>query len=384
MSSSYHRGQVDRLSAELARLEGKEAGSRDKAARERAQGLRASQSVTPSTSASSAKSKLQSAQRHEARAVGYDQEAARYASQISTKRKALAAAQSKVSGAEQDQRRRTEEELRRAQTRTSRGRSQPIVVRATEQSVVANDEVKPGDVASPDDESHPTSVSPESTADAALEIARAAAIGALGAVPVLGPILSEVIGVAWGSNRAERLERFAIQLGRDVEAIADRIDTEFVRRDEFHGLAEEAIERVVLRRNQAKIDRFSAAVANAATTERPDERARERYLDLLNDLRPVHLELLARLATPRPDWERPPDVLTVGQVVNSRLAFALQDLDYDRTEFAELQRRGLVASFEDQAVLLHAAEDIGRIVTPFGRGFLRYLTIVRTAPAIDQ
>lgn len=383
MSSDYYRRQVDRLTAKIARLEGNEASSRDRAARERAQGMRATQSITSSTSAGSARTKLQTAQRHETRAIRYDQEAAKYAAQISSERKALGDAQSKVSGAERGERRRVEQ-LRNAQRRTISGRSEPIVVGDTEPAAVANDAVIPGAESSPDRDSHSSSLPPESTVDAALELARAAAIGALGAVPVLGPVLSEVIGVAWGSNRAERLERFALQLGRDVEIIADRIDREFVRRDEFHGLAEEAMERVVLRRNQAKIDRFSAAVANAATIDRPDERARERYLDLLNDLRPIHLDLLARLAAPQHDWQRPPDVLTVGEVVNSRLGHALRGLDLDQTDLAEVQRRGLVGSLADHGVLLNAAEDLSRMITPFGRGFMSYLTIVPRAPALEQ
>ena len=74
----------------------------------------------------------------------------------------------------------------------------------------------------------------------------------------------------------------------------ERLDRDFVKRDEFQALAEEALQLVVLRRNERKISGFSAAVAHSATIERPDQRMRERFLDWLDQLRPVHLEISVR------------------------------------------------------------------------------------------
>jgi hypothetical protein len=68
-----------------------------------------------------------------------------------------------------------------------------------------------------------------------------------------------------GDNRAARLERFANELARDVEVELDRIDRQFVKRDEFAVLAEETLERIVMRRNEQKISGFSGAVAHSAT-----------------------------------------------------------------------------------------------------------------------
>ena len=119
----------------------------------------------------------------------------------------------------------------------------------------------------------------ETDVDAVLELGKAAALGALASVPVIGPVLREVVGVSWIDNRAERLQRFAVELGRDVERIQDRLDAEFVKRRDFEALAEETIERVVQRRNEEKFRQFAAAVANSAAFERPNTRMRERFLD---------------------------------------------------------------------------------------------------------
>jgi hypothetical protein len=216
---------------------------------------------------------------------------------------------------------------------------------------------------------------PETTVDAAVEMSKALALGALASVPVLGPVLRELVGASWGDNRAERLERFATELGRNVEALQERLDREFVKRDEFEALAEESLERVVLRRNEPKISKFAAAVAHAATTERPDLQARDRYLDWLDRLRPIHLEILGRLAAGSAGWVRPADALTTGQVASSRITHALDGLTCDRLDLDELERRGLIGSLDDPTTLLGVADDVGALLTVPGRQFLAFVTM---------
>jgi hypothetical protein len=100
MSVSLYRGQVDRLTSDLAQLEAKAAGERGRASKERADGLRATQSITRTTSASTVQSKQREAQRHEESAVGHDRQAAQYATQSATKRRALSEAQGRLEQAE--------------------------------------------------------------------------------------------------------------------------------------------------------------------------------------------------------------------------------------------------------------------------------------------
>jgi len=188
-------------------------------------------------------------------------------------------------------------------------------------------------------------------------------------------MLRELVGASWGDNRADRLERFATELGRNVEALEARIDREFVKRDEFGALAEESLERVVQRRNEPKISKFAAAVAHAATTERPDVRARERYLEWLDQLRPIHLEILGRLAAGGAGWIRAEDLITPGQVAISRLNYALNGLGWDRLDLNELEQRGLIGSLDDSGTLLRVAGDVGALLTLPGREFLAFVTM---------
>jgi hypothetical protein len=367
MSSNYYQGRVDRLVDDLADLEVKVASERDRAAKERAAGLRATGSIRPSTSASTMQSKLKEAQRREEAAVKHDRSVARLMGDIAKKQRAMTAARKQVSAAEGSERRRTSFDSN-AGFSAAPIELVPAVPLATDRGNPPGEPVVMRDLGARD-----LTLADQGVADAALDIATAVALGALSSVPVLGPILREVVGVAWGNNRAERLERFAKELRVRVEILDTKLDHDFVRRDEFHGLAEEALERVVQRRNERKIGSFASAVANSATVDRPPERDRDRFLDWLDQLRPIHIAILERLRNPPDGWKRPPDLATVGQVANSKLAHALIDIDATPLDMLDLQQRGLLRPLDDSQTLLALADDVHMALTPMGIRFLQFI-----------
>jgi len=236
-------------------------------------------------------------------------------------------------------------------------------------------------------EAHPgRSLPARTTVDDVLDVAGAAAMGALASVPVIGPILREVVGTAWTELRYERVERFATQLGEDMASLGDRIDHEFVCTAEFAALTEQVLESILQRRNEEKIAAFAAALAHASTLDRPDERERLRCVDDLGALRPAQIEVLSRLAAAgSADWVRPSDVITVGQVAQSKLNLVLKGLDVDRLDLDELERRGLTRSLSDTVTLLAVANDVRAILAPRGRSFLEFITAkaAGTAPVVN-
>lgn len=366
MSSNYYQGRVDRLVDDLADLERKVASERDRAAKERAAGLRATASIRFSTSASTKQSKLQEAQRKEEAAVRHDQSAARLIGDIAKKQRAVTEARKQAARAETSERRQVTFDGP-ATVPYELTEEFPNVPQATDPGASGEARVirNPGDTE--------LTLTDPSVGDAALDIAAAVALGALSAVPILGPVLREVVGVAWGNNRAERLERFAKELAVRVEILDARLDHDFVRRDEFYGLAEEALERVAQRRNERKIGSFASAVANSATVDRPSERDRDRFLDWLDQLRPIHIAILHRLSDPPAGWERPLDVATTGQVASNKLRYALDGLDASQLDIAELQQRGLMRSLDGATTLLAVADDVRGALTPIASQFLQFI-----------
>jgi hypothetical protein len=100
MSIQTYRDQVTRLVSELAGLETKLAKAREDAARERSAAGRATNSISRTSSASTVQSRLREAERHEARAVALDKDAARIANLIASKQKARSDAERRLTDAE--------------------------------------------------------------------------------------------------------------------------------------------------------------------------------------------------------------------------------------------------------------------------------------------
>ena len=86
--------------SEIAGLETKHAKAREDAARERSAAGRATASIGRTSSASTIQSRLREAERHEARAVTLDKEAARLANLIASKQKARSDAERRLADAE--------------------------------------------------------------------------------------------------------------------------------------------------------------------------------------------------------------------------------------------------------------------------------------------
>ncbi len=105
MSTQTYRDQLTRLVSELASLETKLAKAREDAARERSAAGRAIISISRSTSASTVQSRLREAERHEARAVALDKDAARIANVLATKQKARSDAERRLADADAADRR---------------------------------------------------------------------------------------------------------------------------------------------------------------------------------------------------------------------------------------------------------------------------------------
>lgn len=113
MSSSIYRSQVDRLKKEIADLEVKAASERSRATRERLEARRIADSITRSTSAITAQSRVRDSLRHEERANGHDRKGADHDKAAATKGRQLTTAQASLDNALEQQRKKDESEAKR-------------------------------------------------------------------------------------------------------------------------------------------------------------------------------------------------------------------------------------------------------------------------------
>jgi hypothetical protein len=213
-----------------------------------------------------------------------------------------------------------------------------------------------------------------------LVVMRATAVGVISTIPIVGPVLGELVGAFIPDVRFRRVERLAEELKEKVTEVSDRLDGEYVRREEFAVLFEDALERASQARNDQKTAAFAAFMAHSMTLDRPSLADRQRYLDILDQLRPVHLQILAVLAAGSgPEPASPP--FTVGQAAATALSAVLAKVEgADWQDLADLERRGLTRPMAESSLFI--ATNVRNTLLPLGLAFVEF--IAAEAPAATK
>jgi hypothetical protein len=203
---------------------------------------------------------------------------------------------------------------------------------------------------------------------------RAFALGLAGLqlVPLIGPVMATFISEVVPRRKQARLVGFVQDLTREFEAEHERIDSEFVRTDEFDRMVEDVLERVQTVKNEDKLGFWAALLAGVAASDRPKKSDRDRMIETLDGLRTDNLRLLHVIATTS---EGPPGIIAGG--VGTTLEWKLPDVPNDeaRRLWAELTAAGLVGGYPSGTM---TAQGMGMLVahlTPYGRELVRLLRL---------
>ena len=109
-------------------------------------------------------------------------------------------------------------------------------------------------------------------------------------VPFAGGLVAGLIRQAAPRDDKIYLEAFAQDVAdRIVDIEADKIDRSYFETPEWQGDVNRVMDALREERNRNKREHYIAALANSASSDRPDEVERHRFLDLLQSLRPSHL-----------------------------------------------------------------------------------------------
>lgn len=120
-------------------------------------------------------------------------------------------------------------------------------------------------------------------------------------IPVLGGTAVDVYN-EFQSKQAERkinrLEGFYRSLSVSLASVADKINEDYVSKDDFLDVFEEASRYVVLERQECKRLLFKNILTNSITSSECDFDKTERYFRLLDYLSELELTILAVLEDP--------------------------------------------------------------------------------------
>ena len=99
-------------------------------------------------------------------------------------------------------------------------------------------------------------------------------------------------------RKIQRLEEFYSNLAATIEAQKEQINQEFVNKDDFLDVFEEATRYVVLERQADKRRQFKNILTNSIISSDCDYDKTERYFKLLHNLSELELKVLAVLDNP--------------------------------------------------------------------------------------
>lgn len=195
---------------------------------------------------------------------------------------------------------------------------------------------------------------------------------ALSTLPVAGPLLDHVIRERIPTNRWRRIVELARSLEDALGRVETRLDGDFVQTDELADLVEEVLESASRRGSDGKREYYAAALANSLTIERPDAGERERMLDVLDELRPAHLRLLAGIARTHdlPPGMKPQSSL---RPVVSALVPSVPEEQW-LMDWGDLERLGILPSFPSGMMTAEGTRNIAGRITPFGQRFVGWIS----------
>lgn len=99
-------------------------------------------------------------------------------------------------------------------------------------------------------------------------------------------------------RKIDRLEEFYSNLAKTINAEKERINEEFVNKDDFLDVFEEATRHIVLERQKEKRRLYKNILANSIISSECDYDKTERYFRLLDNLGELELRVLAVLENP--------------------------------------------------------------------------------------
>ena len=99
-------------------------------------------------------------------------------------------------------------------------------------------------------------------------------------------------------RKIERLEEFYHSLDEKVNTIEKKINEDYISKDDFQDVFEEATRYVVLERHAKKREYFKNILANSIVSNECDYDKTERYFRILDNLSQTELDVLAVLEDP--------------------------------------------------------------------------------------
>ena len=218
------------------------------------------------------------------------------------------------------------------------------------------------------------------------DIAVSLSKGALGAIPIVGPLVAEVVGTLIPNQRLDRIQQFLEELAERLQGVPqDKVESEFGK-PEFVDLLEDGFYAAARALSQDRLKQIAALIAEGATRKDAEYIRYKKMLSLLNNLNDAEVLFLimyGRLELGDEEFMNRHEDILYPKVAHSgstqdEMAAAWTQQSY-KTHLAELgvlhprfqrPRRGELPEFDPETGMMKAS---GYELTRLGRMLLKYI-----------
>jgi hypothetical protein len=166
----------------------------------------------------------------------------------------------------------------------------------------------------------------------------------LASVPIgasIASLLKDYIPTA----KFKRIENFAHQIADDLKRLSDRVNNDYILKDEFAYMFEQAFRGVAENYQKEKIEAFRGILLNSAIRQDVEQEEKEFFLSLANNLSVLHIKILKFLASPGDyikEQEIDPNSIQGGFSDIFRKLMPELDVSIIELAFGDLYKQGLI------------------------------------------
>ena len=119
------------------------------------------------------------------------------------------------------------------------------------------------------------------------------------AIPYAGGVLSGTATFFLERQKNERLNKFLLKLADELNQLRDKLNSDFIKSDEFQDLTEDVFSKAAETRQQGKLDALRAIFLNIVLSDHPKYEETEEITSLIESWQDRHIIILKILSDPQ-------------------------------------------------------------------------------------
>jgi len=202
----------------------------------------------------------------------------------------------------------------------------------------------------------------------------------LASVPI-GAFFASLIKDYIPNAKLRRIEDFAKCIAEDFKRLEDKLDKNYILKDEFAYMFEQAFRGVAQNYQKEKIESFRGILINSAINQDIRQEEKEFFLSLINRLSILHIRILKFLANPRDyikEQEISPNSIQGGFTDIFRTLMPELDMSIIESSFNDLYQMGLINTDKSIFHTMTSASGlrlVGDRVNNLGKKFIEFCKV---------